>query len=156
MEEENMLTLLEQINDAWENSVKKQMAEKTVGIQSQEYLAALLAEFENYKALLYRYVVSKDFLTKNDYGDEQDTLKKWYKNLQNDFANANCKSVLSIAERATLKNFWILPIFYTLKNVKVGNFVRLFIKGIKRNYLPCLWYIFCKYKDLSMALRNEL
>lgn len=131
MEWENMLTLLEQINDAWENSVKKQMAEKTVGIQSQEYLAALLAEFENYKALLYRYAVSKDFLTKNDYGDEQDTLKKWYKNLQNDFANANCKSVLSIAERATLKNFWILPIFYTLKNVKVGNFVRLFIKELK-------------------------
>lgn len=126
-----MLTLLEQINDAWENSVKKQMAEKTVKMQSQEYLDALLIEFENYKALLCRYVLSKDFLTKNDYGDEQDILKKWYKNLQSDFANVNYKKVLSVAERATLKNFWILPIFYILENVKIGNFVRLFIRELK-------------------------
>lgn len=129
--QENMITLLEQINAARENSVKKQSKENAVMVQSQEYLDAVFADFEKFKALLCQYAVSKDFLTQNDFGDEQDALRKWFRDLQSDFAIVNCKKRLGSVEKLALKNFWLLPIFYTLKYAKAGNFWRLVIRELR-------------------------
>lgn len=139
-----MVTIVEQINAAQEKYAQKQMLEK---MHSREYIDTVFEEFESYKEFLRQYSVSKDFLTRNDFGDEQDVLRKWYKSLQKKIEMVNAKNVLSAVEKIALKNFWILPMVYILKNVKIDNFVRLFIRELKELLFAVYVYFFSDTKN---------
>lgn len=149
-----MFILTEQINVAQEKYVKKQISEETC---SREYIESVYEEFESYKEFLCQYSVAKDFLTKNDFGDEQDALRNWYRGLQNKFAMIKSQKVLSVAEKIALKNFWILPVFYILKSVKIDNFVRLLIRELKELSFCVYGYFFSNTKNYQwyLGLKSE-